>query len=61
MMKSALTICPPPMFEFCRSWPELASPRSCIMFCIPIPRSTTMKQFDCWIMSRMRLTGEPSL
>ena len=34
--------------------------RSCIMFFMPIPRSTTMKQFDCWTMRRMRPTGDPS-
>ena len=27
--------------------PAAASARSCIMFCMPAPRSTTMKQFDC--------------
>ena len=34
--------------------------RSCIMFCMPTPRSTTMKQLDCWIISRIKPTGEPS-
>ena len=61
MMKSAVTIWPPPMFEFWRSWPESASCRSCIMFCMPAPRSTTMKQLDCWIIMRIRPTGDERL
>ena len=58
--KSAATIWPPPMFEPCRDSPACASARSCMMFCMPAPRSTTMKQFDCWIIIRMRPTGEDS-
>ena len=57
-MKSAVTIWPPPTFELARSSPEFCSARSCITFCMPTPRSTTMKQFDCWIIMRMSPTGD---
>ena len=57
-MKSAVTIWPPPMFEPWRSSPDSASSRSCITFCMPWPRSTTMKQFDCWTIMRIRLVGD---
>ena len=56
--KSALTICPPPMFESWRSSPDSCSARSCIMFCMPMPRSTTMKQFDCCTIMRIKPVGD---
>ena len=46
------------MFEPWRSSPDSCSARSCIMFCMPMPRSTTMKQFDCWIIMRMIPVGD---
>jgi len=60
-MKSAVTICPLPMFDSARSSPEFCSERSCMAFCMPTPRSTTMKQFDCCTIRRIRLTGDCSL
>ena len=56
-MKSAATIWPPPILEFERSSPLPDSARSCFMFCMATPRSTTMKQLDCWIIMRIRLVG----
>ena len=51
----------PPTFEFSRSSPPAASARSCIMLRMPAPRSTTMKQFDCWIIMRINPTGDDRL
>jgi len=56
--KSAVTIWPPPMFELERSMPLPASSRSCIRFFMARPRSTTTKQLDCWIIIRIRPTGD---
>ena len=41
--------------------PERCNWRSICMFCMAAPRSTTTKQFDCWIIMRSTGTVEPSL
>ena len=57
-MKSAATICPPPMFEPCAQL--AAGGERALLHHVPHagPRSTTMKQFDCWIIMRIRPTGD---
>ena len=58
--KSAAFIWPRPMFASDCISPERASSRSCLTFCMPMPRSTTTKHFEFCAIMRSSAAGEPS-